>query len=101
MHTLDWNLALHQTNSNEDIKVYSNLLFFYIVYIQQYLLFWEYPLGVPPGLQGGGGVLHWSSRGTYKGATAITDKSISDPARKLKLFIEVQNPKEFFQYFDV
>ena len=69
--------------------------------IYQYRLFWESPLGVPPGLQGGGGVLYWSSRGTYKGAPAITDKSISDPARKLKLFIEVQNPKEFFQYFDV
>ena len=63
--------------------------------------YWECPLGVTPPLQEGREVLHWSSRGSYKGATAITDKIMSDPARKLKLFIRVQNLKEFFQYFNV
>ena len=74
------------------------LSFYLNILLYQY---WECPLGVTPPLQEGGGVLHWSSRGSYKGATAITNKSISDPARKLKLFIRVRNPKEFFQYFDI
>ena len=43
---------------------------------------------------------HNGVEGVYKGATAIIDNSISHPSSKLKLFIRVQNPKEFFQYFD-
>ena len=43
---------------------------------------------------------HNGVEGVYKGATAIIDNSISHPFSKLKLFIRVQNPKEFFRYFD-
>ena len=35
-------------------------------------------------------------QGGCKGATAIIDNSISDLSSKLKLFVRVQNLKEFF-----
>jgi hypothetical protein len=45
-----------------------------------------------------GVTMEWG--GGYKGAPAIIDNSISHPSPKLKLFICIQNPKKFFQYFD-
>ena len=69
------------------------LSFYLNILLYQY---WECPLGVTPPLQEGGGVLHWSSRGSYKGATAITDNSISDPAWKLKTFYKGSESERIF-----
>ena len=39
---------------------------------------------------------HNGVEGVYKGATAIIDNCISHPSSKLKLYIRVQDLKEFF-----
>ena len=39
--------------------------------------------------------------GDSNGVPVITDNSTSDLSSKLKLFTGIQDPKEFFQYFDL